>query len=38
MLVRALSINTGTILAAKFKPLSHAELIKMYLENRYPEE
>ena len=33
-----LDYNLNTDNADKTKPLSHAELIKMYLEGRYPEE
>jgi hypothetical protein len=33
-----LDYNLNPDNADKSKPLSHAELIKMYLEGRYPEE
>ena len=33
-----LDYNLNPDNADKSKPLSHAELIKMYLENRYPED
>ena len=33
-----LDYNLNPDNADKTKPLSHAELIKMYLEGRYPEE